>query len=169
MRKFFWDELCSWYLELTRPVFNGTDEALKTETRAVLAHVMEAAVRALHPFIPFLTEELWSRLPKPESDVATVSLTKYPTAADGRLDLEAEHEVLPGAESPVVLRSASAEVRELLQKQIVGNRTLIGHRGDGEEAVVAELRRQGAGRDGGRDAREPQAQSGSARRCVEAG
>ena len=146
---FFWDELCSWYLELTKPVFNGTDEALKKETQAVLAHVMEAAVRALHPFIPFITEELWSRLPKPESTVATVSLTKYPTAADGRLDLEAEremqivmdaivaartiraeHEVHPGAEIPVVLRGATAEVRALLTSQIVGIRTLIKTQGD---------------------------------------
>jgi len=146
---FFWDELCSWYLELTKPVFLGNDEALKDETRAVLAHVMEAAVRALHPFIPFITEELWSRLPKPEASVATVSLTKYPTAADGRLDLEAEramqivmdaivaartiraeHEVHPGAEIPVVLRSGSAEIRELLTSQIVGIRTLIKTQGD---------------------------------------
>ncbi len=146
---FFWDELCSWYLELTKPVFNGTDEVLKSETRAVLAHVMEAAVRALHPFIPFITEELWSRLPKPEGSVATVSLAKYPTAADGRLDvaaerdmqtvmdaivaartIRAEHEVHPGAEIPVVLRSGSAEVRALLQNQIVGIRTLVKTQGD---------------------------------------
>ncbi len=146
---FFWDELCSWYLELTKPVFNGTDEALKNETRAVLAHVMEAAVRALHPFIPFITEELWSRLPKAEGLAATVSLTTYPTAADGRLDvaaerdmqivmdaivaartIRAEHEVHPGAEIPVVLRSGSAEVRALLQNQIVGIRTLIKTQGD---------------------------------------
>jgi valyl-tRNA synthetase len=76
---FFWDELCDWYLELTKPVFLSDDEALKSETRAVLAHVIQVAVRALHPFIPFITEELWHRISTPGSMPDTVSLSRYPT------------------------------------------------------------------------------------------
>ncbi|MFO0561396.1 MAG: valine--tRNA ligase [Polyangiales bacterium] len=62
-RRFFWDELCDWYLEITKPVFNGTDEQAKDVTRRVLAKCLESAMRLLHPFMPFVTEELWQKLP----------------------------------------------------------------------------------------------------------
>ena len=62
---FVWNELCDWYLELTQaaPGRRATRE-LPAETRAVLAHVLETALRVLHPFMPFITEEIWQRLPK---------------------------------------------------------------------------------------------------------
>ena len=65
---FFWDELCDWYLELTKPIFAATAAAPRRherETRDALAHVLETALRALHPFMPFITEELWQRVPRP--------------------------------------------------------------------------------------------------------
>jgi valyl-tRNA synthetase len=141
---FFWDELCDWYLELTKPVFLTGSEALKDETRVVLAHVIQVAVRALHPFIPFISEELWHRVPRAPGMPATVSLSRYPTAIDGRADLaaetdmqtlqnvivaartiRAEHEVHPGAEIPLVLRGATDAVRELLSRELVAIRTLV--------------------------------------------
>jgi valyl-tRNA synthetase len=63
VRRFFWDELCDWYLEFTKPVFNGTDERAKDVTRRVLAKCLESALRLLHPFMPFVTEELWQKFP----------------------------------------------------------------------------------------------------------
>ena len=64
---FFWNELCDWYLELTKPVFQGGSPEDQAETRATLAHVIETSLRALHPYIPFVTEELWQRVPRPAS------------------------------------------------------------------------------------------------------
>jgi valyl-tRNA synthetase len=63
VRRFFWDELCDWYLEITKAVLNGTDEVAKDVTRRVLANCIESSMRLLHPFMPFVTEELWQKLP----------------------------------------------------------------------------------------------------------
>jgi valyl-tRNA synthetase len=57
--KFVWNQLCDWHLELLKPVFMGGDEAAKAESQAVLAHVLDETFKLLHPFMPFMTEELW--------------------------------------------------------------------------------------------------------------
>ncbi|ADH89226.1 valyl-tRNA synthetase [Ancylobacter novellus DSM 506] len=59
--RFVWNIFCDWYLELAKPVFTGVDEALKAETRATTAFVLDEILKLLHPFMPFLTEELWAR------------------------------------------------------------------------------------------------------------
>ncbi|MCX2722823.1 valine--tRNA ligase [Roseibium salinum] len=60
--RFAWNSFCDWYLELAKPVFNGDDEAAKAETRATAAWALDEILKVLHPFMPFLTEELWERL-----------------------------------------------------------------------------------------------------------
>ena len=91
--RFFWDELCSWYLEITKPVLQGEKSELGTEVAATLVHVLETSLRALHPFVPFLTEELWQRLPRPASRPVSIALAPYPTTADGRPDDDAERDM----------------------------------------------------------------------------
>jgi valyl-tRNA synthetase len=58
--QFVWSIYCDWYLELIKPVLNGADEAAKSETRKTAAWVRDQIVKLLHPFMPFITEELWS-------------------------------------------------------------------------------------------------------------
>ena len=59
--RFIWSVLCDWCLELAKPVLQGeASEAAKAETRATIAHVLDLSYAMLHPFMPFLTEELWS-------------------------------------------------------------------------------------------------------------
>ena len=58
--RFTWNTFCDWYVELAKPAFAGDDEAIKAETRAVTGYVLGAIYRLLHPFMPFLTEELWA-------------------------------------------------------------------------------------------------------------
>jgi valyl-tRNA synthetase len=150
--RFYWDEFCSWYLELTKPVFaSGTDEE-QTETRYALAHAIEAALRALHPYIPFITEELWQHVPRPASRPATIALSPYPTAKDGRGDPESErdmacvmaiisaartirseHEVHPGAKVPLRLRTNDATRAALLLREARSIATLV--KTDGEPAI----------------------------------
>ncbi len=132
---FVWDELCDWYLEACKPVFlKGSDDEQR-ETRQTLAHVIEAVLRALHPYAPFVTEELWQRVPKPGSRPLSIALAPYPAGVDGRKDdraerdfeavmrvigaarsVRSEHEVHPGAEVPLHLR-AGAELQELLASE----------------------------------------------------
>ncbi|MBT4888746.1 MAG: valine--tRNA ligase, partial [Rhodospirillales bacterium] len=59
---FTWGTFCDWYLELTKPILQGDDEAAKTETRATTAWVLDQILHLLHPVIPFITEELWQKL-----------------------------------------------------------------------------------------------------------
>jgi valyl-tRNA synthetase len=57
--RFVWNVYCDWYLELVKPVLTGPDSAAKAETRAMVAWVRDEALKLLHPFMPFITEELW--------------------------------------------------------------------------------------------------------------
>ncbi len=58
--EFVWGVFCDWYLELVKPVLTGDDEAAKAETRATVAWVLDQILKLLHPFMPFITEELWA-------------------------------------------------------------------------------------------------------------
>ena len=59
--KFIWNQLCDWYLELVKPLFNGSDETAANEARATLSWVLDETLKLLHPFTPFITEELWEK------------------------------------------------------------------------------------------------------------
>ena len=59
--RFVWNLFCDWYVELLKPVFAGSDEAEKAESQAVAAYVLDEIYKLLHPFMPFMTEELWAQ------------------------------------------------------------------------------------------------------------
>ena len=61
---FFWDDFCDWYIELAKADVTAEEaSAARTEARTRLLTVLEQALRLLHPFMPYITEELWQRLP----------------------------------------------------------------------------------------------------------
>ncbi|WP_431856403.1 valine--tRNA ligase [Azospirillum sp.] len=60
--QFIWGTFCDWYLEFTKPILNGSDEAAKAETRATTAWVLDEVLHLLHPIMPYITEELWQQL-----------------------------------------------------------------------------------------------------------
>ncbi|MEZ6000813.1 valine--tRNA ligase [Hyphomonas sp.] len=59
--RFVWNTFCDWYLELIKPLLGGMDDAAKSETRKVCGYVLDETLKLLHPFMPFVTEELWDR------------------------------------------------------------------------------------------------------------
>jgi len=69
---FIWDDFCSWYIEMAKLPLYGEDEAAKKTTRSVLAYVLDQTMRLLHPFMPFVTEEIWQHLPH-EGESITVA------------------------------------------------------------------------------------------------
>jgi valyl-tRNA synthetase len=86
---FFWGELCDWYLELTKPALSG--QAPRPRVGEVLLTVLDRSLRLLHPVMPFLTEELWQRLPGREAiHPETIVLAPYPAAEPGWLDRATE-------------------------------------------------------------------------------
>ena len=94
--EFIWDEYCAWYLELVKPVL--WDEAASTErqrgTRRTLVRVLEAALRLAHPFMPYITEEIWQRVaPLAGKSGPTLMLQPWPDAAEERIDEQAEGDV----------------------------------------------------------------------------
>jgi valyl-tRNA synthetase len=76
--RFVWNVYCDWYLELAKPVLLGEDGAAKSETRAMVAWGRDQILKLLHPFMPFITEELWAVTDKRD---ALLALTPWPRKA----------------------------------------------------------------------------------------
>ena len=124
---FIWHVFCDWYLELTKPILAGSDEAAATETRAMTAWVLDRALTLLHPFMPFVTEELWAKLASPGGRDSLLILAEWPrhlgledAAADTEIgwvirlvsevrSVRSEVNVPAGARVPLVVSGASED------------------------------------------------------------
>jgi len=89
---FVWGELCDWYIEMSKPSFRG-EETKRFVAQGVLVTVLETALRLLHPIIPFVTEEIWEKLPKPSEVSGMLMLTVYPRVNEGLIDEAAERDM----------------------------------------------------------------------------
>lgn len=131
--EFIWSEVCDWYIELVKPRLYGktTPEDRKT-AQYVLASVLRGTMELLHPFMPFITEEIWQRLPHRGE---TIMLAQWPGYDEGLRDAAAEEKmnsimdvtrgirqirsemnVPPGRKAEALVVSASAEIREALEE-----------------------------------------------------
>ncbi|MCA1630081.1 MAG: class I tRNA ligase family protein, partial [Acidobacteria bacterium] len=100
---FFWDDFCDWYIELSKADVTVTEATLaRNDARSRVLTILEQALRLLHPFMPFITEDLWQRLPGIGSHFLhsaykdaepTIMLTSYPQARMGLIDERAEADV----------------------------------------------------------------------------
>ena len=77
--KFIWNEYCDWYIELAKPRLQE-DGPEKIVAQNVLVHVLEAALKLLHPFMPFITEEIWQKLPKTGDSIMVSTFPKFDVA-----------------------------------------------------------------------------------------
>ncbi len=93
--RFVWNVFCDWYLELAKPVFQGTDEAAKAETRAMTAWTLDQTLKLLNPVMPFITEELWAELGKAGAsrDEEMLLGAAWPVLPEGFMDADAEAEI----------------------------------------------------------------------------
>ena len=99
---FFWHEFCDWYLELIKERIRGGD----TVAAQVATHVLERSLRLLHPFVPFLTEELWQRLPHSGE---TIMLAPFPEAREEWIDQDDVDRMTQLQDLITALRTARAE------------------------------------------------------------
>ena len=90
IREFLWREFADLYIEISKIALYGEDEAARRRTLQTLVHVLESCLRLLHPFMPFVTEEIWQHLPH---EGKTIMLASWPEASDDRHDAEAESEM----------------------------------------------------------------------------
>ncbi|HKQ82817.1 MAG TPA: valine--tRNA ligase [Steroidobacteraceae bacterium] len=98
--EFAWYEYCDWYLELSKPVLqsDASSAALKRGTRQTLVHVLETYLRLLHPFMPFVSEEIWQSvapLAGRSGETGTIMLQPYPNATEFARDPVAEQAIAP--------------------------------------------------------------------------
>ncbi len=92
--QFFWHELCDWYLEFSKSsLYGNRGEKRRQETTRVLLTVVEASLRLLHPFMPFVTEKIWGHLPRRAGDPVACMVARYPMAGDFPVDEQAEREM----------------------------------------------------------------------------
>ncbi|HAL84099.1 MAG TPA: valine--tRNA ligase [Rhodobiaceae bacterium] len=105
--QFIWNNFCDWYVELAKPVLQGDDAAAKAEVQAATKWALDHALRLLHPFMPFVTEELWA---KTATRNGYLMLDHWPNLAEGLVDADAMAEIgwLIGAISEI--RSVRAEM-----------------------------------------------------------
>ncbi len=110
--QFVWNVYCDWYLEFIKPLLSGEDGPAKAETRACSAWVLDQILRLLHPFAPFITEELWARTAE-EAGVTRGSmliLAEWPRYDSGLIDETAAKEVGLLIEAITALRSIRTEM-----------------------------------------------------------
>jgi valyl-tRNA synthetase len=130
--RFVWNNFCDWYLELLKPVFAGEDALAKAEAQACAAYVLEQTYKLLHPFMPFMTEELWAHTagegksrdtllchadwPAPEfaDEAAAADINWLIDLVTGIRSVRAEMNVPPGAIAPLVVVGANGVTQERL-------------------------------------------------------
>ena len=131
---FIWDDFCDWYIEFSKPALSGPDPAARRSTRTVLVHVLDRILRLMHPFMPFLTEEIWQHLPR-HGD--TISLAEWPAADAAKeapdalrdmrqlmdiirstRNIRAEMNVAPGKKIALIIKPADEETRAMLERHI---------------------------------------------------
>ncbi len=109
--EFLWGDFCDWYIEMAKLRLRGGDR----EPLRVLAHVLERTLRLLHPFMPFVTEEIWQnllrRLPKESSLPESIMVASYPEFEPSRLDPQAEDEMSSLIQMIRAIRNARAQLR----------------------------------------------------------
>lgn len=112
--EFIWSEFCDWYIELTKKRLYGDDEAAKTIAIRVLSSVLETALRLLHPFMPFITEEIWQKLPHAGE---SIMLAAWPKADETFADEASEKQMAAIMETIKTIRNLRAEVGALPGKK----------------------------------------------------
>jgi len=129
--EFVWNEYCDWFLELSKPALNGDDATAAASTRHTLLVVLESVLRALHPIVPFLTEEIWQSVaPKLGIEADSILQRSWPNANEITIDetataeiewfknvlsgirrIRAEMNIAPGKMIPLLLADGDASDR----------------------------------------------------------
>jgi len=145
---FTWKELCDWYLEMAKPrLYAGADAPDAAAVRYTIHHVFSTVLRLLHPFMPYITEELWHALPGTKGDICVAEWPVPPrgaanTSAEAKIallkevvgavrNLRSEMNISPARKAPILIRATGHDA-DILREQ----RDLITLLGRGESLEV---------------------------------
>ncbi|MBR9825616.1 MAG: valine--tRNA ligase [Alphaproteobacteria bacterium] len=148
--RFVWNIFCDWHLEFAKPLFGGEDVAAKAETQATTAYILDIALKILHPFMPFVTEELWAQTGKRETQLITAAWPELSGFSDADAEaemgwlvdlitdirsLKAEMNIAPGKPLKAVLVGASPDILERVER----NRPLLERMARLEEVTSSDV------------------------------
>jgi valyl-tRNA synthetase len=114
--QFVWHEFCDWYIELAKPALNSEDESVSAPAKSTLYLALETLLRLLHPIMPFITEEIWQKLP---GTGESIMIADYPENDRFEIDEEAERTVDIARAAIVALRNIRAESNIKAGKRLV--------------------------------------------------
>ncbi len=112
---FIWDDFCDWYIEMSKLPLYGEDEEAKKMTRSVLAYVLDNTMRLLHPFMPFITEEIWQNLPHQGE---SITIAAWPTVDDSLTDQSQSSSMKLLMDVIRAVRTIRAEVQSPMSKKV---------------------------------------------------
>lgn len=112
---FIWDDFCDWYIEMAKLPLYGDDEAAKKTTRSILAYVLDQTMRLLHPFMPFITEEIWQHLPH---EGVSITQTSWPEVRQDLHDEDSVKQMNLLIEVIRAVRNVRAEVNTPMSKEV---------------------------------------------------
>lgn len=120
---FVWNEYCDWYIEMAKPRLRSSDASERRTVQAVLRHVLQGTLELLHPFIPFITEEIWQKLPGNScsgngNGSGSIMIAPWPQPDASLIDSEAEKEI--GALMDIIraIRNVRAEMNVAPAKKV---------------------------------------------------
>lgn len=112
---FIWDDLCDWYIEFAKLSLYGDNVSAKKTTQSVLSYVLDRTLRMIHPFMPFISEEIWQHLPH---EGETITLAAWPEYDPAFEDAEAAAEMSLLMDAIRAVRNIRAEVNVPMSKKI---------------------------------------------------
>ena len=134
---FFWGEFCDWYLELVKPRLNSENpEEVRVACRNLVS-LFEAALRLLHPIMPFITEEIWQAIYDGRPPAKSIALAAYPQAEEKQIDLAAETDMAVLQDLIVSVRNLRAELK--IEPKIRVPIEIYAH-GNGTRALIEQNR-----------------------------
>jgi len=112
---FIWDDFCDWYIEMAKLPLYGEDEDAKKMTRSVLAYVLDNTMRLLHPFMPFITEEIWQNLP---TQGESITIAAWPQVDAALTDQSQSSSMKLLVDVIKSVRTIRAEVQSPMSKKV---------------------------------------------------
>jgi valyl-tRNA synthetase len=118
--RFFWGDFCDWYIEWVKPQLLTADREVALAAWRNIFAVLDAALRLLHPVMPFLTEELWHKLPQPDG-ARSIALDRFPTRREGWLDARAQEDMALIQDIIAAARNIRAELKVDPRKNVAAD------------------------------------------------